>query len=606
MIEYQVSIASIGNRLLQVKLIINQACAHATLKFPTWIPGSYLQRDFSKHIVSIKASAQVNKKDIPCEFVKKDNHTWTISSDQVATFIIEYQVYAFDFSVRGAYLDNQYGFFTGPNLFFEVEEFKDCPHHVHIEPPKDKQHKHWRLATTMPRCKGGEWQFGHFKVDNYHALIDFPILFGEFEQYRFKVNAIPHDVIIVGKHRGDIERLCHDVERICASQYKIFGAFPFEQYMFMLVVTEQDYGGLEHRDSTMLMCSRKNMPIPYSKANRKDYITLLGLFSHEYFHSWNIKRIRPTEFIEYDLSKRVPTKLLWAFEGFTSYFDDLALMRSGVITKEEYLTQLCGICSLVKRSRGGQVQSLTESSFDAWTKFYQQDENAQNAIVSYYTKGSLAAFCFDIHLRCQSNPPSSLDTIMQSLWTQYGEPERGVDETTIQAMLLQVGGDTIKDLIQEALAGTTELPVEKYFAMLGLRLEYTETNDYSYFGDYKSSKPELSEPAVSLGIKMKQGAVGISITNVWQDSAAALAELWAGDEIIAIDSIQVSLSNIKEVLSQYQPGNTVCIHYFRRGLLRQSTLTLLAPALHTAMLYDSDERSEQQQQNLEAWLAGAA
>jgi predicted metalloprotease with PDZ domain len=605
MIKFDVELNSPHNHVIDVVMTVEQLTTSLTLNFPTWIPGSYLVRDFSKHIQSFSVKAIDNKIEIDCETERLNNNTYIIKTQKPAKITVSYQVYAWDYSVRQAYIDTNYAFFNGTSLFFEVSEFKSCQHVVNIHKPKQKHLKHWRLATTMPRTSGKQWEFGCFTTPDYQTLIDFPVIMGEFEDYCFTIKGVSHYITIVGAHRAQIKRLVDDVKKICNSQYAVFDDFPFDEYLFMLLVSENGYGGLEHINSTLLMCSRNNLPVE-NMSNRKEYITLLGLFSHEYFHAWNIKKIKPENYIDLDLSSPAQTKLMWAFEGITSYYDDLALIRSGVITREEYLTQLCQSLTNVVRSHGRLKQTITESSFDAWTKFYQQNENSPNSIVSYYTKGSLIALICDLYLRFEAPSASSLDMVMKKLWKDYGSVAKGVKENTIQELLVQLGGNEMHELINSMLETTNELPLEKYFSYLGLELYYVPTEDYTKFGEYSALKVQTDSLSLGLGIKYQLSSNGLTVLSVYEDSAAANANIWAQDIIIAIDKTCVTTTNYEEILNQFKVNDSVLIHYIRKGGLNETSLNLQESFAHTAMLCDQVNTTEAHKKNQSVWLESSA
>ena len=383
-----------------------------------WIPGSYLVREFARNIVTLQAFNDAGRK---VRIAKTDKHTWQAAPVKGA-LTLRYDVYAWDLSVRSAYLDDSGGFFNGTAVFLSVAGQEDAPCDVDIVKPKDTAFRHWRVATALSEARGTKrYAFGAYRAANYDELADHPVTIGEFALATFDAHGVPHDIVIAGRvTQLDMERLCADLKRVCEAQIALFEPkskkAPMDRYVFMKLAVSDGYGGLEHRASTALICNRTDLPVKGRPETSEGYLTYLCLCIHEYFHTWNVKRIKPAAFAPYDLTKENYTSLLWLFEGFTSYYDDLMLVRRGLMSQDEYFAALGRTIGGVLRSRGSLKQSVADSSFDAWIKYYRQDENATNAIVSYYTKGSLVALAFDLAIRAQSRHRKSLDDVMRLLW----------------------------------------------------------------------------------------------------------------------------------------------------------------------------------------------
>jgi predicted metalloprotease with PDZ domain len=389
----------------------------AVLRLPAWIPGSYLIRDFARNIISIRASDGA----APVSLTKMDKQTWQLPSCDVG-LVVDYRVYAFDLSVRGAYMDQTRAYFNGTCLFLSVSDRVDGPWELCLSRPDNPVAAEWRVATALPPRRVDEHGFGEYAAVGYDRLIDCPVEVGCFEHGAFAVEDRPHRFVVSDGGRFDMQRICRDVARLCAEHAAMFGELPVDGYLFHCLATADGYGGLEHRDSTSLICKRSDLPAPGLGKPDKGYRQFLGLCSHEYFHLWHVKRIRPAKLAAADLASEVHTELLWAFEGITSYYDELALTRSGVLAAEDYLDLFAATVTRVLRTPGRRRQSIAESSFDAWTKFYKQDENSPNAVVSYYSKGALVAFGLDVALRVRSGDTLSLDDLMRRLWVRYGQP----------------------------------------------------------------------------------------------------------------------------------------------------------------------------------------
>ena len=405
-IRYHIVPASPEAHLFEVELTVERPHPDGQLlSLPAWIPGSYMIRDFARNVVWLKAFCD----DAPVGVSKVDKQTWRCAPCAGA-LTLRYQVYAWDLSVRSAHLDTTHGYFNGTSVFLAVHGQEQSPCAVEIAPPHGDTYKDWRVATTLALDGAALWGFGRYRADDYDALIDHPVEMGRFDIVEFEACGVPHAMTLTGHHRADQARLARDLQRICEYHIRLFGEpAPVQRYLFQVMITGDGYGGLEHRSSTSLLCSRDDLPRADQDEVSDGYRSFLGLCSHEYFHTWNVKRIKPAAFVPYDLSREAHTTLLWAFEGFTAYYDDLALARTGLISRSSYLELLGQTITRVLRGSGRLKQPVADSSFDTWTKFYKQDENAPNAIVSYYTKGSLVALTLDLLIRRGSDASSRPD-----------------------------------------------------------------------------------------------------------------------------------------------------------------------------------------------------
>ncbi|MGF6635728.1 M61 family metallopeptidase [Paraburkholderia sp. MM6662-R1] len=558
---------------------------------PVWIPGSYMVREFARNIVTLRAVNDAGRK---VRVEKIDKHTWQAAPVKGA-LTLRYEVYAWDLSVRAAHLDDTIGFFNGTSVFLSPLGHEDAQCVVDIQKPQGAAYRGWRVATALPEARGTKrYGFGEYRAQNYDELIDHPVTLGEFALATFKAHGVPHDVVIGGRVIGlDMERLCKDLKRICEAQIALFEPkskkAPVERYVFMTQAVTDGYGGLEHRASTALICNRTDLPVQGREPMSEGYRTYLGLCSHEYFHTWNVKRIKPAEFAPYDLGVENYTSMLWLFEGFTSYYDDLILVRSGVISQDDYFGLLGKVIGGVQRGSGRLKQSVAESSFDAWVKYYRQDENAPNAIVSYYTKGSLIALAFDLTIRAQTGNQKSLDDVMRLLWKRFGRDfyrgrPVGVDESEIEAIFAEASGAQLAELFAEGVRGTRDLPLDALLAPFGVAL----APDVD-----KNGKP-------SLGVRLRGGA-DCALATVHEGSAAQKAGLSAGDVLIAIDGLRVTGGNIDALLSRYQPGAKVEVHAFRRDELRVTQVKLDGPEVARYKLTVSDHRPAARKA-LERWL----
>ncbi|MGM0595029.1 MAG: M61 family metallopeptidase, partial [Pseudomonadota bacterium] len=333
------------------------------------------------------------------------------------------------------------------------------------------------------------------------------------------------------------------------------------------------------------------------------YRNFLGLCSHEYFHSWNVKRIKPDAFVPYDLSQESHTPLLWAFEGITSYYDDISLVRCGLISEESYLELLGQGITRVIRHNGRHKQTVSESSFDTWTKFYKQDENAPNAIVSYYSKGSLVALVLDLKLRQLSGGEHSLDDLMRALWQRYGKPHTGISPTEMEALINEIAGEDLTPMLESALRTTDELPLEELLAAIGIdyRLRPAESNSD------KGGKPgkATGRSPLALGVRYGSDPLGVKLMNVFDGGAAQQAGLSAGDVIIAVDGLHTTLDNIEKLLANHRHQQSVTLHAFRRDELMSFDVPVMEAPLDTCYLRLREECDNGTQRLREAWFGKA-
>jgi predicted metalloprotease with PDZ domain len=560
---------------------------------PVWIPGSYMVREFARNIVTLRALNEAGRK---VRVEKTDKHTWQAAPVNGA-LTLRYEVYAWDMSVRAAHLDDTTGFFNGTSVFLAAVGHEEAPCVIDIQKPAGPAYRSWRVATALPEARGTKrYGFGEYTAQNYDELVDHPVTLGEFELATFKAHGVPHDIVIGGRVISlDMPRLCADLKRICEAQIALFEPkskkAPVDRYVFMTQAVNDGYGGLEHRASTALICNRGDLPVQGRAQTTEGYRTYLGLCSHEYFHTWNVKRIKPAAFAPYDLTRENYTSLLWLFEGFTSYYDDLILLRSGLISQDEYLAMLGKVVGGVVRGSGRLKQTVAESSFDAWVKYYRQDENAPNAIVSYYTKGSLVALAFDLTIRAQTNNRKSLDDVMRLLWQRFGRDfyrgkPVGVAEDEVEAIFAQASGAELGALFEHAVRSTRDLPLEALLEPAGITLA-----------------PEAERNArPSLGARVRGGS-DCTLSAVHDGGAAQKAGLSAGDLLVAIDGLRVTGANLDTLLSRYLPGAKVEVHAFRRDELRTAQLKLDTPETARYILSVTDKRPAARNWR-ERWLAG--
>jgi predicted metalloprotease with PDZ domain len=566
---------------------------------PIWIAGSYLIREFARHVVTIKAASRGR----PVSLRKLDKSTWQTAPCS-GPLTVHYEVYAFDSSVRAAYLDTFRGFFNGPAVFLQVEGQEDRPHQVEISAPRGVAYRRWQVATAMRRAGARPNAFGVYEADNYVELIDHPVEMGEFSRVAFRAGSVPHEVVISGRHQADLRRLARDLKRMCEAQIAFWGETPMDRYVFLVNAVGEGYGGLEHRASTALICSRNELPRE-GTAGGDEYRTFLGLASHEYFHTWNVKRIRPAAFAPYDLKRENYTTLLWAFEGITSYYDDLLLARAGLIGERQYLEAVARTITQVLRAPGRLKQTLEESSFDAWIKFYRMDENTPNAVVSYYQKGSLVALCLDLLIRSRTNGRRSLDHVMRALWRRHGRTGVGVEEGGIERMAEEVTGLRLRSFFDRALRSTAELPLAPLLRSVGVEMKMRpaeSSNDRG--GKPASAKDRELASRATLGVRTRMEGGDLRITHVLDGSAAQQAGVCAGDVVVALDGLRVTGKSLDEHLARRRAGQLSRLHVFRRDELMTFDVRFPRPPKDTCVLETIPDRGAERRRR--TWLRAKA
>jgi predicted metalloprotease with PDZ domain len=523
-IAHHVEIADAHAHQWRVTLRLPRPAPRQRLSLPVWIPGSYLVREFARHLSALEARQGAR----PVALTQIDKTTWEAECSGEAALVVSALVYAYDPSVRAAYLDAGRGFFNGTSLCLRAEGREAEPHALTL----GALPRGWDVATAMPAQPG---RARAWVAADYDELVDHPFTLGRFWRGRFEAAGVPHEFVVTGAWPGfDGERLLADTRRICEAQIALWHGrhrrglrreLPFANYLFMLHATEDGWGGLEHRASTALIAARRDLPRRHADpaAGASDgYVNLLGLISHEYFHAWNVKRLRPAELARIDYTRENHTPLLWFFEGHTAYYDDLALVRAGLIDEARYLKLLAKAVNAVADTPGRRVQSVAQASFDAWTKYYRPDENTPNATVNYYTKGALVALALDLALRGGGH--GSLDEVLRRLWSGSGGGPLTQDDIVsavrAQAAEAQAGAALAAELLRW-VHGTDELPLAPLLAQVGLAL---------------TPQPGAPGLAAALGLRLAETALGgVQVKAVLRGSAAERAGVAAGDELLAVD-----------------------------------------------------------------------
>ena len=508
-LHYQLSLDP-HTHLFDVTLTVAKPAKLQVVSMPVWIPGSYMVREFGRQLQSI--TAKQGKQTLA--LTQLDKCSWQIACKPGQALVLRYQIYAQDNSVRAAWLDAQRAFFNGTGVCLRVHGQEKTAHQLSLL--QDGVNSAWQVATGLTPKQVDAQGWGTYQADNYDELVDCPVEMGNFWRGRFTACGVPHEFVVAGATAAfDGERLLKDTQAICEAEMAFWHGKakpPFSKYVFMLNATHDAYGGLEHRNSTALICSRKDLPTKGQKKSSEGYTTLLGLISHEYFHTWNVKRLRPAEFKTYDYTQENYTQLLWFFEGFTSYYDDLLLRRAGLLDDAGYVKLLNKTINQVMQTPGRAVQSVAQSSFDAWVKYYRQDENTPNATVSYYTKGALVALCLDLSLR---NTGHNLDEVMRGLWKRCKAGP--MSQADLEAVLLRTTGRDWSKELATWVHSTQDLPLQELLTQHGLQVHQ-----------------DPAQWAQRLGLRVAE-ANGITVKVVLRGGAAETAGMSANDEWLGIE-----------------------------------------------------------------------
>jgi len=474
---------------------------------------------------------------------------------------------------------------------------------VEIRPPVGTIGKDWRVATSMKPVDAEQYGFGHFAVADYAELIDHPVEMGQMSIGEFEACGIPHVIAVRGHAHFDMARICHDLSVLCTHQLSFLGKPEnLDRYVFLLYVQKNTYGGLEHRWSSSLACSRKNLPGRGESGVSENYRKFLGLCSHEYFHLWHVKRIRPEIFTSNNLRAEVYTGILWVFEGITSYYDHLALVRCGLIAANDYLDHLAKSITRLTRTRGRLRQTIEESSFDAWSRFYRQDANSSNAIVSYYNKGALVALALDLTLRKESHGQCTLDDVMRECWSRYGESGQGMPERGLESVARSVSGLEFADFFERYVRGTTELPLQQLLGEVGVELRMRAALGGKDAGGRAAADGKQPPPWIGASLVERSGESKFGV--VHSASPAEAAGIAPGDIAVSLDDLRLNKANLDSRLREHHAGDKVVIAAFRDEHLMRFKVTLATPPEDTCYLEFEEDPDPATEAMRTAWLSG--
>lgn len=556
-IEYHIDFKRYYDHLCDVNLHFVSDVDVPSLSMVTWVSGSYLIREFAKNITNVIYTIN----GVSYRATKADKHTFVLDHAKAGDAIsIHYEIYCHDLSVRTAFVDTQRIFGNFSSLLLLINHHKYTPASVALHIPNAfiNQHPNCTIACGLPHDTehGDDGLTYHFEAMPAFDYLDYPFEIGTQDRFDFVVKnhdkkVIAHRSFIAGRHQSDLDRLKNDLQKICQAYVDWLGSTPFDDYTFMTMVTGNDYGGLEHINSTALVSPRSDLPSSVEPdMPSSDYQRYLGLCSHEYFHAWWVKTVKPDVMIDNPLTKEAYTPLLWVFEGFTSYIDDLMLLRSGVIDRDNYLKLLTAQINRYLQTDGKAHQSVAESSFDAWIKLYRTDENTANQGISYYNKGALVALLLDLALLEHSDGAYRLFDVIKTLYEHSGRQPMGISTEQLGDVIASMMGDTPWQAFYEAyVIGTAPLPLADALARVGIVLDSTD-----------KAKP--------WGMSVEEQATGLKIKHLHRDSQASKAGLSFGDVIIAINGLKATNAQLnRQIAHQKATALAVEIHAFRRDEL---------------------------------------
>lgn len=599
MLSYDLSFLDLASHRIEIEIYVPDPDPQGqSFRLPAWAPGSYLIREFSRHIESVSLYSPQGEVSL----VKEDKLTWRgAPCDQPLR--LRYSVYGWDLSVRTAQIGIDQIFLSGAGVFMAAVGKTDRACELRVHTLSTQTDAQWRIDCALRRADNEPvdevWRV--YGAPNYDALIDAPLLISkDAQEISFEVLGAPHRLVLTDSPvKLDTARLQHDIAAICNAQIVLFEPRkkrpPFldsaDDYVFLCRVASGAYGGLEHRASCALLTSPSDLPVVDQPAVTEGYRGFLGLVSHEYFHQWWVKRVKPAVFVDYDLSRENYTRLLWVFEGFTAYYDDLMLVRAGVIGLQDYCQSLSKTITQLLRAPGHRQQTLADASFDAWIHYYRPNETTPDTTVSYYVKGALAALCLDMKIRESTADKRSLDDVLRYCWERFGRhfyesPSRaGVEEDEIGPLVFSATGVSIDDWLERYVNGLEALPLDAALARVGLKLVMQAA----------SERPTLD-------VRVARQGQDVQIATVYRGGAAHQAGLAAFDLLLAIDETRVTAANLDSLLSRYAPGDTVLVHAFRRDRLWSGKLTLAREGATQALVSADAKGDAGVRQRQRRWL----
>jgi predicted metalloprotease with PDZ domain len=566
-IHYLVGMSQPETHLFEVTLhIINHPSAVLNLKMPVWTPGSYLVREYERHLQDFTAFA--DHESLSWHKVSK-NH-WQVEKGDSSEVTIHYRVFANELTVRTNHLDATHGYFNGAALFFRIPGCESLPIYIRVIPANPQ----WQITTGLPIFAETK---NTFVAADFDTLVDCPFEIGFHQLYNFEVLGKPHELAVWGKGNFQPQQMIADCQKIIEVESQIFGGLPYDRYVFFLHLLQQGFGGLEHKNSCSLIYQRFGFRTP------DKYEPFLQLVAHEFFHLWNVKRIRPLGLEVFDYDQENYTPSLWFCEGATSYYDLIIPLRAGIYNTKTYLNYLSKEITRYLMTPGRKVQPLSESSFDAWIKLYRPDANSGNSQISYYIKGEMVSLLLDLLIRVHHGNQRSLDDVMRQMWEQFGKDEVGYTPEQLEGVIESVAGMNLGDFFNRYLHGLEDLPFNEYLQPFGLQL-VEEKNE---------------EPYLGVRINTENGREIIKFVEA--GSPAQFAGIDAEDELLAIDGIKVG-NQLTERLKDYRADDSIQVTVFHQDELRTYSVTLAASIPSKYQLKVVENPSLTEMENFAGWL----
>jgi predicted metalloprotease with PDZ domain len=564
--------------LFEVTLLVeNWESSILDLKMPVWTPGSYLVREYAKHLQNFSAT---DGNEQPLAWQKLSKNHWQIETNGVSKVVVQYQIFANELSVRTNHLDATHGYFNPAALCFYIPGFERCPIRVAIATTKPD----WHVTTPLEE-EGERERIIHstlhtFIAPDFDTLVDSPFEIGCHQLHEFEVQGKPHQLAIWGAGNARVEKIIPDIKKIIEVEAQIFAGLPYDRYLFILHLAASGYGGLEHKYACSLIYSR------FGFRDRDKYNRFMQLVAHEFFHLWNVKRIRPQALATFDYERENYTTSLWFSEGTTSYYDLLIPLRAGIYDSKTFLDNLGKEITRLQTTPGRLVQPASESSFDAWIKLYRPDANSNNSQISYYLKGELISLLLDLSIRSRHDNQRSFDDVMQQMWQQFGREEIGFTPKQLRDVIESVAQTDLSDFFNRYIDGTEELPFNRYLEPFGLQLESVTEDD----------------PVPYLGVTTKSEHGRELIKFVATGSPAQTAGIDAGDELLAIDGIRVTSEQLSDRLKDYQAGETIDLTVFHQDRLCTYPVTLDVPRPSRYQVVAANSPTDAQKHLLAGWL----
>lgn len=568
------------------------APAEELLVMPVWTPGSYLIREFQRNVQDFEAKDAAGQ---PLKWEKINKNTWRVVTNGSRDWHATYRVYANELTVRTSELNSSHAYWNSANLLMYLEGFLTSPSTVRVIAPDV-----WKVATGLPGVPG---QRNTFRAENFDVLYDSPFEASNFKIIVFNVKGVPHRIVIDGEGNYDPERMRRDVQKIVETQIELMGGeIPYRDYTFILHLRSGAGGGLEHANSTSLGYPRFGFAIQRGDRStsaapvqagtpQRDYRGFLSLVSHEFFHLWNVKRIRPDALGPFDYTKENYTKLLWVAEGITDYYADLTLRRAGLITDGEFISATARAIQSLQNTPGRLVQSVEESSFDSWVKFYRPDENSINSQVSYYDKGAILGLLLDLEIRKRTNGAKSLDDVLRYLYTEFFKKNRNYTPEDFQRAAELAAGGSLEEFFAKYVRGKDELNYNAALEAVGLRLETTVVGP-------------TGQPVerVYLGADVRQEQDRLMVTRVYAGSPAYDQGLNTGDQIVALDNARVTRDFFNARVAEKKPGDVLNLTIFRFDELSTLLIKLGGRADGPYRIVPLPAQTEAQKRMLRSWL----